>query len=50
MMDEYEDFREELQQVYNDSNVQKADYFIPEVPEYKYLHMGSALTCGGEGP
>ena len=32
MMDEYKDFCEEFQRVYNDSNVPKANNFIPEVP------------------
>ena len=50
MMYKYEDFLEEFKRVYIDSNVQKDDYFTPEVPEYTYLNMEVALPCDGEGP
>ena len=50
MMDEYEDFREEFQRVYNDINVTEADDFTPEVTEYIYLNMEVALPRDVEGP
>ena len=36
--------------MYNDINVQKDDYFIPEVPDYTHLNMEVALSRDGEGP
>ena len=50
MMDEYEDFREEFQQVYNDRNVPEAKDFTPEVPDYTYLNMEVAgHLCDANG-
>ena len=50
MMDEYEDFREEFQRVYNDRNVTEAKAFTPEVPDYTYLNMEvTGRLCDSNG-
>ena len=50
VMDEYEDFCEEFQRVYNDRNVTETKYFTPEVPDYTYLNMEVAgHLCDANG-
>ena len=49
-MDEYEDFREEFQRVYNDRNVTEAKDFTPELPDYTYLNMEvTGRLCDSNG-
>ena len=44
MMDEDDEFCDEFQQVYNDSNVPDANEFTPEMIEDTYLNMEIAIS------
>ena len=50
MMDEDEDFHEELQLVYTYRSAPESNDFTPEVIEGTYLNMEMTLTCDGKDP
>ena len=50
LLEEDEDFREEFQNIYNNSDIREADDYTPEVLEDTYLNMEIALPRDDEGP
>ena len=49
LLEEDKDFHEEFQNIYNNSNICKADDYTPKVLEDTYLNMEIALPCNDEG-
>ena len=50
LLEEDEDFRDEFQKIYNNSDIEEADDYTPEVLEDTYLNMEIALPRDDEGP
>ena len=51
MLEDYEDFREEFNRIYQDKGIPEADnLFTPEIMDDTYMNMEVALPRETEGP
>ena len=51
MLEDYEDFREEIDRIYQDKDIPEADdVFTPEIMDDTYMDMEVALPQDTEGP
>ena len=50
MIDNDDDFREEFKRIYNNTSIQEADDYTPEIGDDTYINMEVALPRSNDGP